>query len=399
MASDRFCLVDVGCDRWDSVTATVRPGVASTGPDRRLPVAAIDLILMFAAPIALAAAVVERFPLDRNRADGPIAAVDQGRIDEIDAGFHRAVEIGDQLYTLSGWGWWGSLFLLVAAALVTVVVVPAMADGRTPGRLALAWFDGRRGRSALHPPATRPGSDDDPAAATIVLADPEPVALVIELDEPAADPTTATTSPGTSTGPTGQSVDAIAEPDRAERDWAEVGWVEIRRPDERPLDDDQTPAADLTDELANDLSDDLADHGPASGGRRAEDGDIDLHVDLDLDLDLDAEREREQEPARPPDPSLGWLGHEEDYRRWTGDIGPPAPPRPPGTGRAAPFDELILPESSLAESARTAVVRRSEPVWDPDHRIWLYEDPTTGLWYRREQESDDWVSLVAEHPG
>ncbi|MEM9563198.1 MAG: hypothetical protein AAGA93_11295 [Actinomycetota bacterium] len=115
----------------------------------RLAVVGIDLGLMFVVPVAVAASQVERFRLDG--ADLLVDPADRARLDRLDRGFHRAVELGDHLYVLSGLGWWGALVALVVASWTIVIAVPPAAGGRTPGALLVDWL---ATRASAGPPTT-----------------------------------------------------------------------------------------------------------------------------------------------------------------------------------------------------------------------------------------------------
>ena len=60
----------------------------------------------------------------------------------------------------------------------------------------------------------------------------------------------------------------------------------------------------------------------------------------------------------PADPSIRWLGGDDDYRSWT--AGPAEVSGRPArfVDQPASFTDLVLPESSLAESTLVASTRR-----------------------------------------
>jgi hypothetical protein len=103
---------------------------------------------------------------------------------------------------------------------------------------------------------------------------------------------------------------------------------------------------------------------------------------------------------RPPKPSARWLGRDDDYLRWIRDTRSRTPRRRMGPTGLEPFDELVLPESSLSESPLTAMSRSEaadgSPVWSERHGAWLFRDRRTDLWYRHETGRDRWVVLEAD---
>ena len=106
------------------------------------------------------------------------------------------------------------------------------------------------------------------------------------------------------------------------------------------------------------------------------------------------------------------LGDEADYHRWIRDAasrGEQAPRAPSsGTGperspsRTRHFDDLVLVQSSLAESSLVALSRSTipgmvgaaaRPVWSDHHQAWLVRDRRVGRWYRHDADDDRWVPL------
>ncbi len=117
-----------------------RHGATEAGTERALPrrivATTLDLVISIAPAAILGLLLVERFPLlvdDTGRR--VLSDDDQQRIDDIGAGFNRAIELGDTLYALDGLGWWLTTALLAAMTVAVFVVVPAALGGRSPGKL------------------------------------------------------------------------------------------------------------------------------------------------------------------------------------------------------------------------------------------------------------------------
>ncbi len=289
----------------------------------RLTVVTIDLGLMFVVPAMVALSQVERF-----RVDGAgllVDAADQVRIDEIDQGFHRAVELGDHLYVLSALGWWGALVALVVSSWTIVVAFPPAAGGRTPGAVVVGRLAARaRLDDRIVRPARRGAGTDagDEASAPARLASSPAIAGL----------------PSGELRPTGR-----AEPPT-------IDLVEPRRRAEPETGADVDGGA-----------------GDRPGGDRVRAGTIDLATPEPIAPPRrpvrPAPRRSSAAEAPPPhDPRRSWLGDADDYRQWEtagGRWGDGAPAGSPA------FDELVLPESSLGDgiSAVTAdaVARAIEP--------------------------------------
>lgn len=113
-------------------------------------------------------------------------------------------------------------------------------------------------------------------------------------------------------------------------------------------------------------------------------------------------------PPSPPVTTRRRLGEEADYQRWIRDQPSSAEPsrsrlEPDTAARTAGrFDDLVLTESSLAESALVATSRSvigpvaragARPVWSERDGLWLLRDRHNGRWYRHDPAADQWVPL------
>jgi len=353
----------------------------------RMVAAALVDISVVTIPTALAVMVLhERFPFLPGSAGLRFSPSDQERIDQIDNGFSRALELGDSLYTLSGRGWWFSLGLLVILTISVYVIVPAKYRLRTPGQLLMG----------IAPPVT----DEPEIVAVIDLSAPPP-----DPSEPAEqqagpedgeDDEAGGDNPdrgdaNNNTSDTSDTAEGVAAPDRADPDAEDE--CDRSHPD---ADGDRT--ADDVPEAATTGTE--AEAGPADNPDRTESVEAD-QVDLTDRAHLGAIT----------------LADEADYLRWDRDNGQSSEPQgTSGAARDSSFEKLALPESSLSDAPLTVatlvkvttdeghttvdqpdierVPDAGSPVWNEGWKAWLYWDAGRQLWFRHDTETGGWKPLV-----
>ncbi|MEM7274636.1 MAG: RDD family protein [Actinomycetota bacterium] len=118
--------------------AAAADGPAGAALPRRLTALLTDLALVAGPTVAIAAAAAERFPiLDDSGTRPRFDPLDQQRINEIDQGPNRALQLGDTVLTLSGSGLWLTVAALVILTALVFFAIPAVRNGQTPGRSLL----------------------------------------------------------------------------------------------------------------------------------------------------------------------------------------------------------------------------------------------------------------------
>ncbi len=351
-----------------------RHGATGAGTERALPrrivATTLDLVISIAPAAILGLLLVERFPLlvdDTGRR--VLSDDDQQRIDDIGAGFNRAVELGDTLYALDGRGWWLTTALLAAMTVAVFVVVPAALGGRSPGKL-LAGV--RTAASDQADPGLGIVGVDEHGVAQLVATEPEP--------ERAADGLARTDE----------------RPERADRARTE--------PDQPAHVGDRVHPGDPSD--PGDSPPTVTDDRVTTGERAVGDAPSPATESTAAPQGADG-------PGRPAradrTPAQANLADEAEYLAW--DLDERSTPSAAekraqvGATAATSFERLALPESSLSESplAATTLVRDERttgapapaqtPVWSERWQAWLYEDVGTGRLFRHDTELDRWVPL------
>jgi hypothetical protein len=324
----------------------------------RLAAALIDMAVVAVPTGAVAVAASERFPILDDSGPRPrFSDSDQLRINQIDEGFNRAMRLGDTVFTLSGFGWWLTVLVLVILTTTVFVVLPSKLRRRTPGQSVLGL-------------ATTDESDEESEAAAIMI---ESLA--------------------------GAGVDA--QNPQNPLDWA---TTDSSNPDS-PGDD-----GTATDSSANDDSPVEASGDDSSRGSDRPDGEADDEPVVTADEPV---ADHDQPPITTEPVSLGTP---DEYLAWDRELAEASPTDRSPTERDQ-FQTLTLTESSLAESplnastataapeAETEVAAESaaqtenvptaeSPIWSDLWKAWLYWDPGTDRWFRHDSDDNRWKPLT-----
>lgn len=187
----------------DNAGARAEPG--STALPRRIAALGIDLLLVGIPALILAAVVAERFTILDDSGPRPrFELAEQERINEIDQGANRALQLGDMVYTLSGSGLWLTVAALVVLTATVFFLIPAARGGQGLGRTVLRIPREQR-RSAnidvesitlIAPETGEVGPAEDDLAPTEELKPPPPLdAAKRRATSDDADPTVAAVDP------------------------------------------------------------------------------------------------------------------------------------------------------------------------------------------------------------
>ncbi len=345
----------------------------------------VDAVVVAVPTAIVALAVSERFSI-LDRVDGtPIfSESDQLRINEIDQGFNRAVRIGDTVFALSGSGWWLTLLTMLVLIAVVFVVLPSVLRRRSPGRLV----------AGLEAPSQHDGRDE-PAELVSVEAALRGTGCATTTSETEAGNGAAD---GVETGDGGQGQRGDPIPESLTGSTMTPTGDEI---DDNP--DSRQPLGSTLDQLRGDTP------GPA--------GDAALDPTAEQDH-MSTQNDRDPNPValtgeaaggtvEPPPPVT--LADADDYLDWE-QSGAPRPTRSStASGSAgAGFDNLALPESSLAElpihastvADKPAALNRDEtagdlPTWSDTCNAWLYWDQNSERWFRHDPAENRWRPMVS----
>ncbi|MGI9614098.1 MAG: hypothetical protein ACR2QO_14405 [Acidimicrobiales bacterium] len=319
---------------------------------------AIDGVTVAAPMLIVARLASERFPIEF-RADGRarFSQADQQRINEIDESFNRAAEFGDNLYTLSGAGWWVTMAALLGLTVALLFIVPSRTGGRTIGKLAL----GVAGRAPA--PAGEGPDLIDSAARVAMISSPEDEASagepeaepvpVYELELPSESELIEQTEPEPQDGE-----EPATAPDKPGEPGPSVGTA-----------DDGSTIEELPD-LAP-----LADFGDYEAWDRAE---TDLHSAMGPEY---ANGNGGFGVLALPESSLA------ESPLATTTIEQPSN----GYGQARadePIDAAHPGDAADATGGGTET-----PTWSNEHSAWVFQDPASGRWFRHDTETDRWEPI------
>ena len=374
---------------------------ADTFP-RRFAAAALDVVFVALPALLLAATSTERFSIiEQTGGRARFSVPDQLRINEIDQGLNRAMQVGDTVLTLSGTGLWVTLITLAMLTVVVFFVIPGLQSGQTPGR------------SLMRLPV-RTGEDGGVELLAMEIAD--------------VTPETADASRGTTRPPAAKLSTKVAKTSgdktaaAAERDEIEIGVeveVEVEAPDTDPgffLIEPSAAAVD-PDNNGDRKTETQTEAGtePGTGARSdstpkpapAEDQNVELRELLKTDF------ERGTPPAQVT------LGDDAEYDQWTDLDDLDLVDRDSDVRhKDRSFETLTLPESSLSETPLTASTGRTgtsaenrcatatvsrdtetrqeaptavTPEWSEELQSWVYRDEATDRWFRHDQDTNRWV--------
>jgi len=428
--------------RWEEVTATLRPRRLVAPPVNRLLAASIDLAIIILPTVAVALIAAERFALiGPDGATARFSVVDQARLDELDGGFHRAIELGGSLFALDLTGLAMTMATMTVAALLAHVAFPAFGGGRSPGKavtgLRVVAEDGGPVGVGQHLIRTVAGPIDllglgvpgllgtlvawrdvdrrrlgDRLAETRVSGRPAEWVVAAEHTVRGASADRWSTASSTSIQPqvaTPNPTPAPVLPIGQRRSPAGLGASTIT----------EVPVTILLTDTSQ--SDPMGDHREPDPVRPAP--------------PLQPVRRLDGSPTRSPrsrrgairaeieartvavesTPGAAWLGGDADYADWgpTTDVGAGAEPRrATGSNQTGPYDALLFPESSLADGSFAATITTSErarddelliepfgaaePMWDRERQAWVYRNRDDGRWFRHDETTGRWSRIDAD---
>ncbi len=381
--------------------------------------AAIDLAVIVLPTIAVALITAERFTvIGPEGQPAAFSVVDQARLDAIDAGFHRAVELGGALFVLDLAGLLTTMATVALAAVLAHVVFPAAGGGRSPGKAVtglrvvaddggpagieqhlirtlagpidllglgvpgllgtlLAWGDVDRRRLGDRLAATRVTGRPaewvvaDPAPALAPAADQQPATPTSDAPTPAEVPVTILLTEPERTGPTTDR--AMPQPVGEQPVPPAPPRHPVRRLDGSPTRSPQSRRGAIRAETETTIA-----TATATTGSR---------------------------------PDAGWLGGDADYDEWaapsTTASGDTTVGR--GTRPIRSYNTLLFPESSLADISTAATVTghrdegddlviepddATKPMWDRGRQAWVYRNRADGRWFRHHDATGDWVPIA-----
>lgn len=364
------CTGPVDADRITVTQSTVVSEIGELPSLRRRALAGvIDTVAVLAPTMAVAAALAERFSFGRSPGGKAVFSLaDQQRINEIDTGFNRAIQLNDSLYTLSGAGWWLTVSVLAVMTMVVFAAVPAMMQRRTPGRLLIGF---------------EPESTPIEVERATTDADHQSELLTGQARPEHWDGHDQLRSSPLATAPAA----SVGAPAATEQEWIVL---------------DQEATSDDTIVMPQQRPEPVAvAAAPVVAEERPE-----------------VDRQDQQQIAGPHEPveaeptvdvtdhAIGqWptLADEADYLQWDrlhGGIGDPTADLEPQASTG--FDNLALPESSLSDQPLTTTLVRVEaedqapgqtPSWSEAWQAWVYRDPTSDRWFRHDPASGNWSPL------
>jgi len=364
-----------------------------------------DLVAVTVAPVAIAMVAVERFPIVSPASGSRFSPEDQQQINEIARGFNRAVEIDGTVYALSGAGWWWTVALLAASTLAIHVVVPTLSGGQSPGKTLV-------GLRVVSAGGGRPGIGQHLLRTMGGLVDIVPVVIpgllgfvlaAFDADRRRFGDWMART--------------AVVD-DRLTRWAGEIGANRLSATSETFLSAPRSPDRSHP-AVAGSAEIILAESHPTRPGAERPEPGGEVAIDLSTGrpgpaskVEPTLESSPLPPPARRPRPTPGGL--DRTSRQPGRQLTSGRLPARPSTART-PFQDLALPESSLAESPLTATALAlvaepaaattggatatatatggGDPVWSERCGAWVYQDPGSGRWFRHDTGSGRWQAL------
>ena len=346
---------------------------------RRFAAAALDVMFVAMPAMLLAATSAERFSIiEETGGRARFSVPDQLRINEIDQGLNRAMQVGDTVLTLSGAGLWLTLITLAMLTVLVFFVVPGLQRGQTPGRSLMRLpiqADDEAGVELLSVSVTETASE--PTERTDSQPAPQPSSEITSIDKAATEVRDQNTDRDTD-----QDIDLDLQ--SAPVPEAQLAESALEAEPNREPESAPAPAEDQNRELRDLLQSGIEQGMPAAQVTLGDDAEYDRWTDLD-DLDL--------------------------VDRHDG-----------GQSQDNPFETLTLPESSLSETPLTASTGRNgastdrqcatatvergtetgteaeqepstavTPEWSEELQSWVYRDEATDRWFRHDQDANRWV--------